>query len=806
MNEILQEIRLGFRRLALDRGSAAAMVVLLSLGVGLTTSFLSLVLVLGIQDPPHVSDPDTLIQLIRYNDHVFNMDWEYPDYDFFRDHQSSMVDLAAYSGRFSYATRLAGKAVVAPQVKWVSGNYFEVLGTRMALGQSLGISANDEWRAVVSYGFWQRQLGGSEEALGKVLEIEGVPFVIVGVVPQGFVGLGATDPSTQIWLPCSAYPAINPKDSNPLLRSSESRLTWLEVVARLDTNKGISAVQEDLNRMSAALGEENHIWNNFGSSVEVHENVRLGPGERVKMQNTLWSFFALAGLILGMTSINVALLMLTRTSSRLGELTLRQAMGGSPWQLARQFLIECGILFVVGGLGAWFMGIFGARMTSRSLPSWLYVEFQPDLWIFLSTLSVALFVVLSIGQAPILRSADEGLYRLSSRRGSDPELDRRRDAVVWIQVVLSVMTITVAAATAKSLWMAESADLGFDPDGLYSIRLEFKPSEHDSTPLKVFLKQAINELESLPGVEAVSAIDMLPFGGIMQFFAHSAGSDPESAVPFRTASAGPNFVSAMGLSLLDGRDFTFQDDESSPRVTVITATTAERLWPDVSALGRKLMVNQEAWTVVGVVADVQTGSLGEAPGLFFYRPLLQFSGPAFRILMREQPGADWQTGQVMQVLKHLEPDLEPDYPRAMFVKVSNLLVPYRITATLSLCFAFLGLVLAVTGLYGNLDHLVLQKRKAIAVRRALGAPRQRIAFEILWRCLRLTAFGLFVGLAVTWALADHLAPWLFVGQSVRDGAVALVVIVVFLVVAIVAGWLPMRKAMAVDPAEILRED
>ncbi|MEM6795205.1 MAG: FtsX-like permease family protein, partial [Acidobacteriota bacterium] len=698
-------------------------------------------------------------------------------------------------------------ATAAPtevEAKFVSSNCFSVLGVVQATGQ-LFFSDPAPPSAVISHSLWQQQFGGAAGALGKTVRLDGRPVTLAGVAPEGFRGLGVTDSAADVWLPISSRPILQPMSFNPLERlEGGGSMVWLQVVARRAEGAPLRRVQEELDSTGGAVAEEFPQWGARQDGVRALENSRFGPQESERIQRTLQLTFLIALLVLTVTAANVASLMLMRATRRRKEVAIRQALGGTVWSTARLLAAESFLLALAGGLGAWVLAWWSTGALATRLPHEFHGPMTPDGWALAASLAATLSLAAIFSGAPVLKTSKAGILP-SLGSLDDARSHRRRDAIVVLQVALAVILIGAAGSLTRSLLSASGVELGFLPEGRAAVAVNLQAHGYDGPSSAAFLTQAIESIASLPVAESASTASMLPFRGTMQMSGRPAGRE-DAEIRLGANLVGPGFFKTMGIPLLAGREFDLKDASEGEPVAVLSRTAAEGLWPSRSAVGERIEIQGKARTVVGVVGDVRSTSLSQAPGPFLYLPMLQGSAKRFHLIVASRTDEGDAGPAAVAILKELEPGLVLRQPHSLTHLVDALLEPFRVTSSLTLAFSVLALFLAAMGLYGSLAQRVATRTKRIAIQRALGEPRQQIGRGYLLQSLRLTGFGIAAGLLGAWAVAERIDPWLFADQTARDPSLSLGVAFVVLATAALAGWLPARRAMEVDPSEVLRGD
>lgn len=809
MQNLLFDLRLGLRRLRRDPNTTVAILLLLTLGIGVTATFLTLVRGLWLTPPSQVEEADELTRLVRFSKETAENSWSYPDFRDVRAASRTLVDLAAYTSSASvFGLDRGDGTTTTVEGSYVSENYFDLLGARPVLGRAFGVdfdtAAGEAPLVVLEHDFWRRAFGGAQDVIGRSFRLNGQPVTVVGVAPEGFRGTSVTNDVPDFWLPISMRPILSPSPGDPLVRSEHFVYVWLQVLGRRAPGATIENVQTELDRITAAMADEIPSWRDQGEGVRALAGYRFTAREAEALDHSLRLAGAVAAAVLAIAVLNVALLMVTRASARRREIAVRRALGVTRGGLSRHFLAEALVLAALGGLGGFSLAFTASGAAARWLPYEMNVPFTPDLWVFFATIGLAAATVLLFGFAPAVHLAGSRLHEALASRESERHGLQWRAAVAVAQVVLAVLLITFASTFVRSLFAASNVDLGFATERRFYASVNLAAHGYDEDAAKRFLAQAIDELSRHPGTRRVSALTMLPFRGRMEQTVTPEGGEGT----FLTGQlVGPDFFATLGVPVVEGRGFLVEDDASREPVAVLSDSAARQLWPGQSALGRRLEGLGATRTVVGVVADVRFHSLSDEPPPSLYAPLAQTQqAQRFHLLIETEKSPEALFGEVERTLRNLEPALVLRPPLLLSSLVDRQIEPYRLTATLTGSFALLALVLASIGLYGVLSHAVLRERRTIGIRRALGADGRDVARSVVARALKLTALGLVLGLAAAWLGADRLEPWLFADQTPRDAVAFVVVPALLLAVAGLASWLPARRAVRVDPVEVLREE
>ena len=821
METLWQDLRYAVRTLGKTRGLTIIAVLSLALGIGANTTIFTFINSLLLR-PPMVHEPAGLLEVWQYNTTRgngigSNMQLSFPEYEYYRDHNSSFSGMAAFTGESPAMIWNRGGEGETLRAALVSGNFFSILGIQPALGRGFLPEEDRGTTAVpvivLSHAVWQHRLGSDPGIVGKALTLNGREYTVVGVAPAAFTGL-VVGFSPDVWTPMAMHRAVSPG-----LDLKQRRMHWLLGVGRL--KPGVTARQASAEL--AVLGQQ--LARDFPDT-----NKNLMP-DVVPLELVPAPFRGVAGgisavlmtvvgLVLLIACANVANLLLAKASGRRREVAVRIALGANRRRLIQQMLTESVLIAGIAGAVALLLSFWTApwllSLMPASLP--LVVDLSPDIRVLAFTVLASIATGIVFGLAPALQQSklnqvdnlkDGAVHGGSSR-------SRLRNALVIAQVTACVVLLVGASLCLRSLLNARSIDPGFDVRNTVAGGLNVQTFGYDQSRGRAFYAQLLERVRAVPGVRSASLADHLPLGQIMrmqgvEIDGHEASRTPSAmpGLPIDMALVGPDYFDAMGITVLSGRSFKNTDDEKAPPVVVINGQMAERFWPNQNAVGQFVTLRgsdggRTRAEIIGVVKTGKYTSLGEDPKSFFYRPLLQEYEPGAQLIVRTAAGTP-----VIEALRHEVRSLDP---RMALVGVETLeqhmqlpLFPARAAGLLLGVFGVLALTLAIVGLYGVMSYSVSQRTREIGVRMALGARRWDVVRLILGQGLRLTLTGMAIGLicsvALTWVLRSVLY-----GISATDPVSFLAVAMALTMVALVASYVPARWATRVDPMRALRTE
>jgi predicted permease len=808
----LQDLNYTLRTLSRDRGFTLVAVFILALAIGANIGVFSVVNTLLLRPLPFpdsrelvwIAPPPTSCGLSCA---TYSAD----AYEEFREQSRAYQDVTGYE---AFTTpnnlRLTGRG--EPQSATgieVIGNFFQVLGVEPAMGR---LYTPDEARggphavALLTNAYWRRQFNADPAIVGEAIELNGTPTTIVGVLPDSF-DFGA------VFSPGAKVDLFTPLDLN-LERN------WGNIVTFLGRLKpGVTVAQ--------ALDDANRVAPNIYFNVKFPQTLGRYKGDLVpvllkdyvtgKLRRSLIALWCAVGVILLIAGVNLSNLLLARAVARAKEFAVRGALGATRGRIVRQLLMESFVLSSAGaalGLGL-ALGLIGwlVHQGSVALPllSGLRIDGQALGW----TVLVAVFTATIFGLLPGLRIASGNLQEMLKDSGAGAGLGRKhervRAALVVFEVALACVLLVSAGLLLRSFVKVLDVDLGFQPDRAASIKVEYDDSAPTGEARQIkrgeIFQQILARISAVPGVEAAGMSDYLPLGPNREWDTpepqgktFAPGELPDPLVYVIT----PGFIHAMGIRM-HGRDFTWADGPHSERVVLINASAARVYWPGEDAVGKILMRDQEEDHVVGVVDDVHEETVEGGTGSQIYYPAMQQGPSSAQLVVRTSLPPATLAASVLHALR----ELNPKQPVAEFQPIRTIVdravSPRRFFMLLVAAFAGLGLLLAALGIYGVISYSVMQRTQEIGIRMALGATTGAVQLRVIGRTLRLTLIGIAAGSIASLVVARAIAALLF-GTTSTDPVTFAVVILMLVVVALFAGYLPARRASHIDPMVALRNN
>lgn len=827
---MIQDIRYGLRMLRGNPGFTATALITLALGIGATTTVFSFVDTLLLRPLP-VAAPEQLHALgapgrdLNLNPTYFS----YPLYQHLRQASPQFSGLIAstfiVSANANFGANFGAGGAEQARAELVSGNYFATLGAPAVIGRAL--TPEDDVKpgahpfVVLSYDYWQRRFAGAREVVGLNVSLNGHAFTIVGVGARGFFGtrVGA---GPDMWAPAAMAEEV--AQMSPEQRGNN----WLELMARLAPNT-------DLRQASAAANLIRQQWLDAEdatagrkASQRQTSNLQFTPAGsglsllRAQYERPLKILMAAVGLLLSLACANVATLLLARASARKREIAIRLAVGAGRWRLARQLITESLILGLLGGALGWALSAYAGRFPLVFLPShaqsW---QFAPDLRALLFATGVSLLTGLVFGLAPALLATRPDL---TAALKGDPDASaagRRgfsaHDALTVAQVALSLLLVIGAALMARTLANLKSVDLGYQRERVLMASLDLAKSGYTRERSEAFYNQLAARVREQPGVEAAGLAthgalgSVLPVGTrFMNSPVRAAGYEPKPNEDlthyFNIVS--PGYFDSLRIPLLRGRDFDARDTAESAKVVIINEATARYFFGSEDPIGRRLGRGKSGpadLEIVGVVRNTKYLDMREDNRRIVYQPLAQ--SPPSRMTLFVRAAQD--SGETFAMIRREARAIDPAPPlfgmRTMEARVNEALRQERLLAIVSSYLGALGLLLTAVGVYGVISYGVGRRTRKIGVRLALGAQASDVFKLIIRRGLILALAGVALGLAAAFALTRALSSLLY-GVSATDSWTFAGVSLLLIGVALLACYLPARRAMKVDPLVALRRE
>ncbi len=797
LETLLQDLRFGLRSLGKSPGFTAVTLLTLALGIGANTAIFSIVNAVVLRPLPYRA-PEQLVKIWPEKPDVSSSKTDYVE---IKSAASSFDDLAGYSG-WGFTVTGSGDPAKLDGAR-ATANFFPLLGVQAAVGRTFLPDEDQpghEKVALLSYGLWQSRFGADPQIVGRSITIDGAAYVVVGVLPQNFDFLGFH--AADLWLPAT----LDPSDKD------DYSAAYLTLIGRLKKGVTPEQAQSEITAIARHLSEKR-------GAPRTPEKPSVTPLQTDLVANVRAMLFILLGVVafvLLIACANVANLQLARTSTRQRELAIRAALGATRGRLVRQLLTENCLLGLLGGAVGVALAWFGLDLLLKLLPLQLprAGEIALSRSVLGFSLGVSLLTGFLFGLAPAWQVSQPDLQAPLKEGGrtSANGLGRLRGLLVIAEMALALMLVVSAGLLIKSFARLEQVDPGFKPDRVISFQLS--PGDDDPARARVYYREVIDRLENLPGVKSVGGIHILPMSednwnpGLKiedQPLTTAASSE---SVNWRLVT--PEYFRTMNIPLLAGRFFTTADRESAPPVALVNETLARKYWPGASPLGKRVQTafeGKKTWaSIVGVVGDIKQQGLRNQTEPEMYRPYPQHSFlPDMTVMVRSTSDPAALAASIRSVVWSVNKNVPITHLESMDEVVARSISQPRSTMLLLSIFALIGLILGVIGIYGVISYTVTQRTQEIGIRMALGAATLDVLKLVLGQGLKLIFFGIATGLVGAFALTRLLSSLLF-GVSATDPATFGVITALLILVALLACYLPARRATRLNPTIALRYD
>ena len=822
IDTFLQDWRFAWRGLVRSPGFAAVAVITLALGIGANSAIFTVVNAVVMRPLPYANAD----RLVRVTADFTGLNAT--------DVGVSQPELLDYRDRSGLFERIAGVWAINANLTEIdqperveallaSPSYFDVLGVRPQLGRLFGpedTAPGISEVLVISDALWHRRFAASPDAIGRKLRIDNDWYTVVGVLPPGFRHPGRsvlTD--VDVWAPANFAAAPFP---NPPVRG---RYFMTGAIGRLRPGITLEQARERLAVFGKGLRAE--YPNDYAARVAwVPRLVSLQDDLVGSVKPALLMLFGAVGFVLLIACANIANLLLARASTRQRELALRRALGSSRARLVRLMLTESLMLSALGGLAGAAVTIWLVEALMALAPSGLpriqEIAIDRQVLAFTALMTVATAIVFGTIPAVQYSKADVNDALKEGARGASASRGILRSALVVVEFALALVLLVGAALLMRSFWRLQHVDLGFEPAHVLTAGLWLPQPNEPSTgpyfthpPRVAVFEEILRRARTLPGVTAAAATGVLPFDGTRGaavITIEGREADDRSKIPLaQSTTASTGYFELMGVRLRSGRTFTEQDDDKTMPVVVITETLARLGWPGQDPVGRRLhfggpQATRNPWmTVVGVVNDVRTERLEDAPRPILYRPMKQFTSLQLSLVLKTEADPQTLAVPLAREVRAVDPD-QPTYGmRTMDDIVRYATGSRRFSTQLLGAFAMLALALAAVGIYGVMAFMVGQRTREIGIRIALGADPRAVVRLVLGQALVLAGGGVIAGVLAAALVTRLLAGLLFEVRS-TDPLTYTTIALLLATTAAIAAWRPARRAASVDPISALRAD
>ncbi|HKE05412.1 MAG TPA: ABC transporter permease [Blastocatellia bacterium] len=810
MQTLWQDLRYGFRTLMRKPGFTTVAIIALALGIGANTAIFSVINSVLLKPLPY-KDSDRLVT-INHDYPKINLKASVSaiGYTHYRDNAKSFESVAAISGGSFNLTgggdpeRLNGSPV--------THNFFSALGASAELGRVFLPEEDQPGKnkvVVLSHAFWQRRFGGDRSLVNKNITLNDESYTVVGVMPPSFQFGREFGQVVDLWTPIAFTPE----------QLSYNRLTneFLFVIARLKPGVTIQQAQAELDTIAANLRRQYLPWaatrSEWGLTTESLRELVIG-----EIRRALWILMGIVGLVLLIACANVANLLLARAADRQKEMAIRTAVGAGRWRVIRQLLTESALLAVMGGAVGLLLAYLGVDTLVKVNQAQIPRAYQIALdWRVLAfTLGVSLLTGIIFGLVPALQISKTDLHETlkeGGRTGSSGARAWVRNTLVVLEMALALVVLVSAGLLMRSFWRLQQVNPGFAPQNVLAMSLGLPMTKYKEPAQRAnFYRELLQQIRALPGVQAAGATSILPMGGD-----NSSGSfqiegrvvpQGQSSPHGDRWAATTDYFSTMKIPIIRGRFFDDRDTMESQPVAIIDETMARKYWPDEDPVGKRITFQSRSgnpiWReIVGIVGHVKHKGLEGEARVQYYIPHSQVQNSEMNLVVRTTTDPASLTGAVRGAISGLDKDLPVFRVKTMEQFVMDSMATRRFAMTLVGIFASVALALAGVGLYGVLSYSITQRSHEIGIRMALGAQVRDVLRLVVGQGMLLALSGVVLGSAAAFLLTRLMANLLF-NVTPSDPLTFATIAFLLTLVALLACFVPARRATKVDPIEALR--
>ena len=823
MHTLLQDVRYALRMLIKNPGFSAIAILSLALGIGANTTIFTVVNAillnpLPVKDISRVMEVDTIDSKTHVTAANFaKLGMSYPNFQDYARQTQLFSAMTCLVGPFPL-TWSGGAEPRQLQAQMVSASYFDLLGLRPVAGRFFlpdeDTKPGGNNVAVLSYSLWTNKFGASPNAIGQILTLNATPYTVIGIAPAGFKGTFTFNNAEEVWIPVSMYTQA----LAGFFKDNFNDRRFLATITYGRLRDGVSPAGAEAALKTVAAGLESAFpKDNAGRSVTLTPLAEAAVGVNQRGQLTLAGgvMMGVVGLVLLIACVNLANLLLAQAAGREKEIGVRAAMGASRGRVIQQLLTESMVLAFLSALAGLAIAYGGRTVLWSFRPPFIAdsdIDLGFDSRVLLFTLSVALLTAVLIGVAPALKAASPNLTEVLKIGGRGNTVgfasNPFRSLLVVTEIALALVALVGAGLFVRSMQNAQRIDPGFESSRLFMFNFDLGALHYDEGRGQQFFRAAIERAQATPGVESVTIADAPPLIGGFARTIFPEGQDEGSGYRGTLTTLNdiaPSYFQTMRIPLVAGREFTDSDRATTQAVAIASEAMAKHFWPNENAVGKRFHFfgDPTLREIIGVARNTVIGNIGEEPQPLVYLPLMQNYSPAATVLVRTGGRPESLISAVRGQVQSLDSNLALTNVQTIGELLSQGLWAPRMGAALLAVFGGLALVLAVIGVYGVLSYSVNQQTREIGIRMAMGAQTGRVLGLVVGQGMRLAAAGLLLGLIVAFAAVRLVSSLLF-GVSAHDpltfGGVALILAVA----AVLACYIPARRATKVDPIIALR--
>jgi predicted permease len=825
MEDLLRELRFAFRTLVKQPGFTAVAVLSLALGVGANTAIFTVINAVFLH-PLAIEEPSRVVEVFTHDTktvQVGNLNLTPSSLQNFEDFREQNPVFSALAGYFGFGlqwTTEKGEVEPLPGMMTTS-NYFDVLGIKPAVGR---LFSGDEDLgkqspvAVLSHSVWTTRFGSDRHVVGRTITLNGLTFTVIGVTPPGFKGTISLAAADRVWIPLGMRDLVLSGQVKAL--STNRRFRWISIVGRLKPGVALTQARAAMKTIAASL-EKQYPEANQGRTVElasVSESA-LGINNRTQFLRAGGVMMAIVSLVLLIACVNLSNLLLAQAARREKDISICAALGANRGRIVRQLLIESVLLAIGGGALGLVVAYWGRNALWAFRPPFLTaasIDLSLDRTVLLFTGGVSLLTGVAFGLVPAMklsRTNPIDALKLGGRSGTlGLAHGHLRGVLVVAEIALATVALVGAGLFVRSMQAAQRMDLGFDAPHIAFVGLNPGVQRYDESRGQQFYLDAIAGARQVHGVKGAAVASIVPAVGgagvLLTVFpegqAEATGARG-SLITFNDVT--PGYFDALGIRFREGRDFTEFDREGTTEVAIVNEAVARQLWPGQGALGKRFTIVQrpELYEIVGVVADSVVNAVGEEPTPLICRPMRQEYAPAAALIVRAADDPNAVIGGVRDRVLALDRHMPMRNVGTIMEQIEQGLWAPRMGAALLSIFGGLAFALAMIGIYGVMSYNVAQRTSEIGFRIAIGARPVDVLWLVMRQGLSLAVQGSVVGVVVAVLLGRLIADLLF-GIRPHDPLTLSVVVVTLCAVAVLACYVPARRATRTDPLAALRSE